>query len=63
MANPITPNSSFVGQDAEIEGLWYTTGHGRNGILLTAITGKILAQLFTDASIEYDISPIDPGRF
>ena len=49
--------------DAEIEGLWYATGHGRNGILLAAITGEIIAQLFTDAPIEYDISPIDPGRF
>ena len=53
----------IVGQDAEIEGLWYATGHGRNGILLAAITGEIIAQLFTDAPIEYDISAIDPGRF
>ena len=53
----------IVGQDPDVEALWYATGYGRNGVLLAAITGEIIAQLFTDAPIEYDITPIDPGRF
>ena len=52
-----------LGRDADTEGLWYATGHGRNGVLLAAITGEIIAQLFTDAPIEYDIGPIDPARY
>ncbi len=53
----------IVGPDPDVEALWYATGHGRNGVLLAAITGEIIAQLFADSPIEYDITPIDPGRF
>ena len=61
---PCSPNGHpIVGQDADTEGLWYATGHGRNGVLLAAITGQIIAQLFTDTPIDYDVSPIDPGRY
>ena len=61
---PCSPDGHpIVGQDADVEALWYATGHGRNGVLLAAVTGEIIAQLFTDAPIEYDITPLDPGRF
>ncbi len=61
---PCSPDGNpIVGQDADVESLWYATAHGRNGALLAAITGEIIAQLFVDAPIEYDITPMDPGRF
>jgi glycine oxidase len=61
---PCTPDGHpIVGPDAEVDALWYATGHGRNGVLLAAITGEIISHLFTDEPIDFDISPIDPGRY
>lgn len=61
---PATPDGRpMLGPDPEIPNLWYATGHGRNGILLAGITGEILAQLFMEDEIEYDLQPLDPGRF
>ena len=53
----------IVGRDADIAGLWYATGHGRNGFLLAAITGLIVSQLFAGERVEQDITAIDPARF
>jgi glycine oxidase len=61
---PGTPDGQpIVGRDADSEGLWYATGHGRNGVLLAAVTGEVVARLFADEPVEHDLSPIDPGRF
>jgi glycine oxidase len=64
---PGTPDGCpFVGQDPEVPNLWYATGHGRNGILLAAVTGEIIAQLLRGDpkdQLEYDLSPMRPGRF
>ena len=43
---PMTPDGlPIIGGDPLIEGLWYATGHGRNGILLAGITGVLVRQL------------------
>src|SRR5216110_365086 len=43
---PATPDGRpILGRDPEVERLWYATGHGRNGILLAALTGEIVADL------------------
>ncbi|UCD23092.1 MAG: glycine oxidase ThiO [Gemmatimonadota bacterium] len=61
---PQTPDGRpFIGPDPNVAGLWYATGHGRNGILLAGYTGELLAQLFSDEPIEHDLCCIDPGRF
>jgi glycine oxidase len=61
---PGTPDGRpFVGRDAALPNLWYATGHGRHGILLAAITGEIIAQLWAGEPLEFDLSPLDPGRF
>ncbi|HEY0351726.1 MAG TPA: glycine oxidase ThiO, partial [Gemmatimonadales bacterium] len=37
---PMTPDGlPVIGEDPSLPGLWYATGHGRNGILLAGITG------------------------
>ncbi|HEX9728139.1 MAG TPA: glycine oxidase ThiO [Gemmatimonadales bacterium] len=61
---PATPDGRpIIGPDPEIPGLWYATGHGRNGILLAGITGEILANLFTENTLEFDLSLLAPSRF
>jgi len=52
----------IVGPDPEVEGLWYATGHGRNGILLAALTGEIIGDLLTGGATDVDIAPMDPRR-
>jgi len=43
---PMTPDGlPIIGAEPQLGGLWYATGHGRNGILLAAITGVLLRQL------------------
>jgi glycine oxidase len=61
---PVTPDGlPLVGPDPEIEGLWYATGHGRNGILLAALTGDIIADLITTGETGVDITAFRPDRF
>ncbi len=46
------------------ENLFIATGHGRKGILLSAITGKIIADLITKKETTLtDITPFLPERF
>lgn len=61
---PVTPDGlPLVGADPEIDGLWYATGHGRNGILLAALTGDVIADLIVDGATAVDINPFRPDRF
>jgi glycine oxidase len=42
----MTPDAlPIIGGEPLLEGLWYATGHGRNGILLAGITGVLVRQL------------------
>jgi D-amino-acid dehydrogenase len=44
--------------------LWYATGHGREGILLSVVTGRIIGQLLTgEPTIVEDLSVVRPDRF
>lgn len=61
---PGTPDGRpLVGRDPEIPNLWYATGHGRNGILLAALTAEIIETLYAGEEPEHDLSLLDPGRF
>ncbi|MEO8201311.1 MAG: glycine oxidase ThiO [Gemmatimonadota bacterium] len=61
---PITPDGlPIIGREPRVEGLWYATGHGRNGILLAAITGVIMAQLINGEPTVEDLEPYRPQRF
>jgi glycine oxidase len=52
-----------LGPCAEIEGVFYATGHYRNGILLTPITGKLLARAIVDEEISPPLQIFSPDRF
>jgi glycine oxidase len=47
----------------EIEGLFYATGHYRNGILLAPITGELIAEAIVDNVVSPLLNRFAPGRF
>ena len=51
---PCTPDQGPLLGEGPIEGLWLATGHHRNGVLLAAITAKLLAGLIAP-------EPADPS--
>jgi glycine oxidase len=61
---PMTPDGlPVIGREPRLGGLWYATGHGRNGILLAAITGAALRQLVTGETAGDELAPFAPTRF
>jgi len=59
----VTPDGRpILGPDPELPGLWYATGHGRNGVLLAALTGEIIGTLIAGAELDLDIAPLSPSR-
>jgi glycine oxidase len=61
---PVTPDGRpIIGGDPALERLWYATGHGRNGILLAALTGDIIAALVCAEQPDVDCRGLDVARF
>ena len=61
---PATPDGRpILGRDPGVERLWYAAGHGRNGILLAALTGEVTADLLTDGKTDVDLTPFGVDRF
>jgi len=61
---PVTPDGRpIIGAEPRLPGLWYATGHGRNGILLAGITGVIVRQLLDGEQTVEDIDAFAPTRF
>jgi glycine oxidase len=52
----------IVGPDADVTGLVYATGHGRNGILFAALTGEAVGDLVTAGRTDVDIAAFLPQR-
>jgi glycine oxidase len=52
-----------LGRVPGFENLTAATGHYRNGILLTPITGEVIAAVVLGEEPMVDLSPFDPGRF
>jgi glycine oxidase len=61
---PMTPDGlPIVGRQPDVTGLWYATGHGRNGILLAGLTGLLIKQLLGGEPAAEDLAPFSPARF
>ncbi|WLR51419.1 glycine oxidase ThiO [Bacillus tianshenii] len=60
---PTTPTHlPYIGQSAHVEGLWYAFGHHRNGILLSAATGSVIAALINGRDVDIDLSAFSPSQ-
>jgi glycine oxidase len=56
-------NLPVLGPCDEIEGLFYATGHYRNGILLAPVTGELIAEAVVAGVVSPLLGPFSPGRF
>ena len=52
-----------LGPAADIDGLFYATGHYRNGILLAPITSEVVAELIVEGAPSRLIERFSPSRF
>lgn len=52
-----------LGPCAEIEGVFYATGHYRNGILLAPVTGDLIARAIVDRVFPPALDIFSPDRF
>jgi glycine oxidase len=52
-----------LGPSAAVPGVYYATGHFRSGILLSAITGQVLAAMVTGSKLNIDVAAFSPARF
>jgi glycine oxidase len=52
-----------LGPCVEINGLFYATGHYRNGILLAPITGELISQAIVEGVTSPLLAPFSPERF
>ncbi|MEU0393003.1 glycine oxidase ThiO [Streptomyces sp. NPDC006208] len=55
-------NAPLLGPTA-LPGLLLATGHHRNGVLLTPVTGDALSAALTDGELPYEARPFTPRRF
>lgn len=61
---PMTPDHRpILGEDPDVAGLFYDTGHGRNGILLGPLCGDIVAGLIVHGETRLDLAPYRITRF
>jgi glycine oxidase len=61
---PGTPDSlPILGEDPDVSGLFYATGHYRNGILLAPITAEIIADGILRREPRIDVAPFSITRF
>ncbi|MEU4659114.1 glycine oxidase ThiO [Streptomyces sp. NPDC023723] len=55
-------NAPLLGPTA-LAGLLLATGHFRNGVLLTPVTGDVMAHVLTTGELPEEARPFAPGRF
>ncbi|WP_085521652.1 glycine oxidase ThiO [Tuberibacillus sp. Marseille-P3662] len=53
----------YIGQAPHTENLWYGFGHHRNGILLSPVTGWLLAQLVQGRQPDIDLTPFSHSQY
>jgi glycine oxidase len=57
---PTTPDNLPAIGAGELDGLFWATGHHRNGVLLSGLTGALAAAALCGEEVP---APVDPGRF
>ncbi|KUN03776.1 glycine oxidase [Streptomyces yokosukanensis] len=60
---PASPDNAPLLGPSGLDGLLLATGHHRNGVLLTPVTGDVLAQLLADGELPEEARPFTPQRF
>ena len=61
---PYTPDGlSLMGEVKTLPGFYMAAGHEGDGIALSPITGKLMAELIVYGKCSYDISDFSPNRF
>jgi glycine oxidase len=60
---PVTLDNKPVLGPSELDGLWFATGHGRNGILLTPVTATLLADAIASGQVSDALEGFTPARF
>jgi glycine oxidase len=53
----------IVGRSSKMRGVYYATGHYRNGVLLAPLTASLLADLIVDGREGEGLALMRPGRF
>ncbi len=52
-----------LGESPSVKGAFYAAGHFRSGILLSALTGEVIADLVMGRKPSIDLAPFSPARF
>jgi len=61
---PGTPDElPLIGPSSTMPGVYYATGHYRNGVLLSPLTAKLVADLVLDGRRDPDLELVRPDRF
>jgi glycine oxidase len=60
---PGTPDALPILGSANVPGYYVATGHFRDGILLTPVTARAMAQVLTGEKCSYDLRAFSPDRF
>lgn len=60
---PASPDNAPLLGPAGLEGLLLATGHYRNGVLLTPVTGDAMAEILTTGALPEVARPFTPRRF
>ncbi|MGW3498586.1 glycine oxidase ThiO [Streptomyces sp. NPDC001020] len=60
---PGSPDNAPLLGPSGLDGLLLATGHNRNGVLLTPVTGDVMAELLTGGELPPEARPFTPRRF
>ncbi|MER6468379.1 glycine oxidase ThiO [Streptomyces collinus] len=60
---PGSPDNAPLLGPSGLDGLLLATGHYRNGVLLTPVTGDVMAQVLTGGELPPEARPFTPRRF
>jgi glycine oxidase len=61
---PATPDGlPLIGAVPGVEGMWVAAGHHRNGVLLSPVTGELVADAVEGKGLPPDAAAFSPTRF